>query len=129
MSKEITAPMPGTIVKLEVKKGQDVAEGETLLFLEAMKMENAIVTPVTGKVSCHRPESRWCGSVSRIKRQRRINMITYYRPNMDKPPHRRKMIQFMKRPKHKKVYRERSYKVEPMQGLVKDIFELDRFWR
>ena len=25
-------------------------------------------------------------------------------------------------------YRERSYKVEPMQGLVKDIFELDRCW-
>lgn len=51
MSKEIIAPMPGTIVKLEVKKGQVVAEGETLLFLEAMKMENPIVTPVTGRVA------------------------------------------------------------------------------
>ena len=51
MSKEINAPMPGIIVRLEVRKGQDVAEGETLLFLEAMKMENAIVTPVAGKIS------------------------------------------------------------------------------
>lgn len=40
MSKEIIAPMPGAIVKLDIEKGQDVAEGETLLFLEAMKMEN-----------------------------------------------------------------------------------------
>ena len=38
------------------------------------------------------------------------------------------MIKFMKKPKHKKIYRERSYKVEPMQGLVKEIFELDRCW-
>ena len=51
MSKEINSPMPGIIVRLEVRKGQDVAEGETLLFLEAMKMENAIVTPVAGKIS------------------------------------------------------------------------------
>jgi hypothetical protein len=28
----------------------------------------------------------------------------------------------------KKIHRERAYKVEPMQGLVKDIFELDRCW-
>jgi len=48
--------------------------------------------------------------------------------NMDKTPHRKKMIQFMRKPKHQKIYRERSYKVEPMQGLVKDIFELDRCW-
>jgi hypothetical protein len=30
--------------------------------------------------------------------------------------------------KHKKIYWERAYKVEPMQGLVKSIFELDRCW-
>ena len=57
-----------------------------------------------------------------------MNMITYYRPDMDKTPVRRKMIAFMQKPKHKTIYRERSYKVEPMQGLVKDIFELDRCW-
>ena len=63
-----------------------------------------------------------------FKRQRRMNMITYCRSNMDKTPARRKMIKFMNKPKHKKLYRERAYKVEPMQGLVKDIFELDRCW-
>ena len=63
-----------------------------------------------------------------FKRQRRMNMITYCRPNMDKTRARRKMIKFMQKPKHKKIYRERSFRVEPMQGLVKDIFELDRCW-
>ena len=63
-----------------------------------------------------------------FKRQRKMNLITYCRPNMDKTPHRKKMIAFMNKPKHKKIYRERSYKVEPMQGLVKDIFDLDRCW-
>jgi len=62
------------------------------------------------------------------KRQRKINLITYCRQNMDKSPHRKKMIKFMQRPKHKKIYRERAFKVEPMQGLVKEIFEIDRCW-
>jgi hypothetical protein len=62
------------------------------------------------------------------KRQRKINLITSCRQNMDKSLHRKKMIKFMKKPRHKKIYRERAFKVEPMQGLVKDIFELDRCW-
>ncbi len=41
----IKAPMPGIIIELKVEKGQTVKEGETLLILEAMKMENAIVCP------------------------------------------------------------------------------------
>ena len=52
------------------------------------------------------------------------SMVKY----MDRMPHRKKMIEFMSKPKHKKIYRERAYNVEPMQGLVKDIFELDPCW-
>jgi len=63
-----------------------------------------------------------------FKRQRKIKLITWCRENMDKSKNRKKMIRFMKKPKHKKIYRERSFKVEPMQGLVKDIFDLDRCW-
>jgi len=63
-----------------------------------------------------------------LKRQRKMNLITCCRSNMDKTPHRKKMIAFMNKPEHKKIYRERSYKVEPMQGLVKEIFDLDRCW-
>ena len=42
----VKAPMPGIIIDLKVEKGQAVKEGETLLILEAMKMENAIICPV-----------------------------------------------------------------------------------
>lgn len=41
----IRAPMPGSIIDIKVKNGQKVKEGETLLILEAMKMENAITSP------------------------------------------------------------------------------------
>jgi len=46
----ITAPMPGTIIKYEVQKGDQVTKGQTLLILEAMKMENRIVAPRNGVV-------------------------------------------------------------------------------
>lgn len=44
----IKAPMPGIILSLNVEKNQEVKEGETLLILEAMKMENAISAPKDG---------------------------------------------------------------------------------
>ncbi len=40
VKKELRAPMPGLIVNIPVKKGDFVKQGETLLVLEAMKMEN-----------------------------------------------------------------------------------------
>jgi biotin carboxyl carrier protein len=46
----IKAPIPGLVVKTLVGPGQSVAEGETLLLLEAMKMENEIRAPREGTV-------------------------------------------------------------------------------
>ncbi|MBF8983592.1 biotin/lipoyl-binding protein [Lutibacter sp. B2] len=46
----ITSPMPGTIFDLKVKEGDTVENGQVLLILEAMKMENEIVAPQAGKV-------------------------------------------------------------------------------
>jgi biotin carboxyl carrier protein len=46
----IKAPIPGLVVKTMVVPGQGVAEGETLLILEAMKMENEIRSPREGTV-------------------------------------------------------------------------------
>jgi glutaconyl-CoA decarboxylase len=46
----ITAPMPGKIVSVEVKKGQAVKEGDLILVLEAMKMENEIFCNRAGTV-------------------------------------------------------------------------------
>ena len=47
----ITVPMQGTIVKIEVEVGQEVEAGQTLLVLEAMKMENQINSDVSGIVA------------------------------------------------------------------------------
>ena len=41
----ISAPMPGIIIGVNIKKDQKVKEGDTLLILEAMKMENTILCP------------------------------------------------------------------------------------
>jgi 3-methylcrotonyl-CoA carboxylase alpha subunit len=46
----LTAPMPGRIVHLHVKKGDRVKHGDTLLVLEAMKMEHSILAPRDGVV-------------------------------------------------------------------------------
>jgi len=46
----VKAPMPGTILDIKVKPGDQVAKGQTLLILEAMKMENEIVCPRDAKV-------------------------------------------------------------------------------
>jgi biotin carboxyl carrier protein len=42
--------IPGTIIDIFVKKGQKVNEGETLLILEAMKMNNVVSMPFDGKI-------------------------------------------------------------------------------
>ena len=46
----ITAPMPGTILKVNVTAGKAVKAGELLFILEAMKMENEILAPCDGTV-------------------------------------------------------------------------------
>jgi 3-methylcrotonyl-CoA carboxylase alpha subunit len=46
----LTAPMPGTVVKVLVGEGDEVEEGQTLLVLEAMKMEQSVAAPYAGTV-------------------------------------------------------------------------------
>ena len=47
----ITAPMPGTILKVNVQNGSAVKKGDVLMVLEAMKMENEIMAPTDGTVA------------------------------------------------------------------------------
>ncbi len=47
----VNAPMPGTILKVNVQNGQAVKEGDVLCILEAMKMENEIMAPKSGTVT------------------------------------------------------------------------------
>ncbi len=48
---KVTAPMPGTILNVLVNAGDSVKKGQTMLVLEAMKMENDIVAPCDGTVT------------------------------------------------------------------------------
>ena len=47
----VNAPMPGTILRVNVTQGQAVKEGDVLCVLEAMKMENEIMAPKSGTVT------------------------------------------------------------------------------
>ena len=46
----MTTAMPGTVVSVKVKPGDRVKRGDTVLIVEAMKMENEIHTPIDGEV-------------------------------------------------------------------------------
>ena len=47
---EIKAPMPGLILEINVEIGQEVKENDTILILEAMKMENVLTSPRDGVI-------------------------------------------------------------------------------
>lgn len=48
--RHVRAIIPGTIQKIFIKKGMEVEQGAPLLILEAMKMRNEVVSPVSGKI-------------------------------------------------------------------------------
>ena len=47
---EVVAPMPGKVLQLKVSEGDSVKDGDTLLILEAMKMENEIIANASGNI-------------------------------------------------------------------------------
>lgn len=52
----VSASMPGKVVTVEVSVGDEVEEGQTILILEAMKMQNEVTAPISGTVAvvhCH----------------------------------------------------------------------------
>jgi len=63
-----------------------------------------------------------------FRRQRSMTLVTSSRRKQNKNKNRIEMHRLMKTPKLKQIYKERSCRVEPMQGLIKDIFDLDRCW-
>jgi len=47
---EVKAPMPGMILKIRKQAGDEISKGESVLILEAMKMENDLRAPASGKI-------------------------------------------------------------------------------
>ncbi|HBI81339.1 MAG TPA: hypothetical protein DDY04_05235 [Bacteroidales bacterium] len=48
--KNVTAFIPGTIIDVKVKPGQEVKQGDVMVILDAMKMYNRLIAPSSGKV-------------------------------------------------------------------------------
>lgn len=55
-------------------------------------------------------------------------LLTNPRKGFDKTPGRKQMIQELKKPRNRREYKKRSITVEPMQGLMNDVFDLERCW-
>ncbi len=51
MSNKVTAPLPGSVWEIKVAEGDQVEEDQVVIVLEAMKMENEILTDFAGTVS------------------------------------------------------------------------------
>ena len=47
---EVKAPLPGAILKVIAREGDEVAEGDVLILMEAMKMETEVKAPKAGKI-------------------------------------------------------------------------------
>ncbi|HQC55114.1 MAG TPA: biotin/lipoyl-binding protein [Clostridia bacterium] len=47
----VNAPIPGTVLKIDKRVGDSVKAGDTIMIIEAMKMENEIVAPIAGTVT------------------------------------------------------------------------------
>ena len=63
-----------------------------------------------------------------LHRQRGMLLLTTARKGADKSPARQEMGKVLKQSKNKKLYKQRGYTVEPLPGLLKDSFELERCW-
>lgn len=63
-----------------------------------------------------------------LKREHQMQLLTTPRKGMDKTPARQQMIRQMQSPRNRQVYKQRAITVEPLQGLVKELFTLETCW-
>lgn len=65
---------------------------------------------------------------TRLQTKQGIKLLTVPRQKMDKSERRKQMIAEQLKPENRQIYKQRSITVEPMQGLVKELFELEKCW-
>lgn len=66
--------------------------------------------------------------ITRLKTKQAIKLLTVPRSKMDKSERRKQMIAGQLTLENRQIYKQRSITVEPMQGLVKELFELEKCW-
>lgn len=69
-----------------------------------------------------------CDLYREFKRQKKMQLVTKTDQRPTQSEQRLKMRRELQRPELIQIYKERAYRVEPMQGLMKDIFDLERCW-
>ncbi len=65
---------------------------------------------------------------TRLKNEQGVKLLTVPRKQMDKSEARQQMIVEQMKSENRQIYKQRSITVEPIQGLVKELFELERCW-
>ena len=65
---------------------------------------------------------------AKLKKDCQMQLLTVSRSGMDKSVERQQMIKEISTDRNRKIYKQRSTTVEPMQGLVKELFELETCW-
>ena len=63
-----------------------------------------------------------------LRRQRGIRLLTTPRKGSAIRPERQRMVKVLKQKRHQHLYQQRRYTVEPMQGLITDIVDLETCW-
>ena len=63
-----------------------------------------------------------------FQRQRGMTLLTTPRKNSDQTAARQQMLNVLNRPVNRRLRKQRGHTVEPMQGVIKDIFALERCW-
>jgi len=96
---------------------------------EAKRLETEIVAFETlVKVVCMDSKADDEKLYSRLKQDYSIKLLTVMRKKMNKSEARQKMLREQNQPWMRQIYQKRSVTVEPMQGLVKELFELQTCW-
>jgi hypothetical protein len=80
------------------------------------------------KVACMDRKADDSSLDRRLKDNYDIQLLTSMRRNKSKSPERKQMFRELQTARHRRLFKERRSTVEPMQSLVKDIFDLERAW-
>ena len=92
------------------------------MWLETGKLQGLITTVLMDSKADDKDLFR------ELRRQRGILLLTTPRKGSAISPERQRMVKVLKQKRHQHLYQQRRYTVEPMQGLIKDIFDLETCW-